>query len=110
MPMTYRHCGGDIIGPRQQALGDAEAATALALHRTRADADDPLEAQRALRLAAEIEVALVERARWRRAALAHHRAFERPMNSSRELTLGSGASGTGRPRKAHSGPQPCETS
>lgn len=115
MRLTYWTSGGDVVGIHGRVVTLDEAGRLRRMHldeaRLRAGLGDHRACARALRMAMELRRALESGARWRRAAAVRYGAAEvcsRAANSSREFTLGGGASGTGSPRKSHSGSHPCE--
>lgn len=113
--LTYWHSGGAIITAKGRAIAPDDAWRLSVRHQHAAEvasAHNGAPRDEALRLANELRTALEAAARWRRAAAAYEPGglANRAANSSRELTLGNGPSGAGRPRKSHSGPQPSATS
>ena len=101
--LTYWASGGDIFAASGRCLSLAEANCRLS-HHTHAGA---------LILAAQLRQALDAAAAWRRAASGSYGRAPAPnrlAKSARSLTFTGSASGTGTPRKSHSGPQPCEAS
>lgn len=101
--LTYWASGGDIVAAPGRCLTLAEANCRLS-HHSHAGARV---------LAAQLRQALDAAAAWRRAASADYGRAPGPnrlAKSARSLTLTGSASGTGTPRKPHSGPHPCEAS
>lgn len=114
-PRVFWPSGGDIVSTHGRLIApvEAERLRALYLYEASASAGDHRTRDEALRLADELRQALETAARWRCAAAATYEAggvASLAANSSRELTLGKGPSGIGRPKKPHSGPHPWATS
>jgi len=111
--LTYWPSGGDIIAANGRVIAADEARRMHIRHlNAAAHGDEGCARAEALRLAAELRGTIEAVARWRRAAARYEPAglATSAANSSRELTFGTGPSGTAMPRKSHSGPHPSATS
>jgi hypothetical protein len=99
--LTYWASGGDVVTAPGRCLSLAEANCRLSHHNHVG----------AVILATQLRQALDRAAAWRRAASVNYARAPAPnrlAKSARSLTFTGSASGTGTPRKSHSGSQPCE--